>query len=226
MDDQRRGAAFRAVRIRRGWRQADLAAKAGLAPSVVSLVERGRLESVSFKAMRRIARSLDVRLELTMRMPHGALERLLNAGHAALHESLARYLSALPEWVHAPEVSFAFYGERGVIDILAFHAATGSVLVIELKTELVSARGPTDDDGPPHSTRSRDCTTKRLERDVSQCVGRPGGEPHHGTPSTRPPCRVAVGVSGGWKVRGRLARTTTRCPSGAVFLDGFERGSC
>ncbi|HEY5488570.1 MAG TPA: hypothetical protein VIK00_01940 [Candidatus Limnocylindrales bacterium] len=29
-------------------------------------------------------------------------------------------------------------GERGVIDILAFHARTGSLLVIELKTELVS----------------------------------------------------------------------------------------
>ena len=44
----------------------------------------------------------------------------------------------LPGWVHAPEVSFAFYAERGVIDILAFHEPTGSLLVIELKTEFVS----------------------------------------------------------------------------------------
>jgi hypothetical protein len=35
-------------------------------------------------------------------------------------------------------VSLAFYGERGVIDILAFHPPTGSLLVIELKTEFVS----------------------------------------------------------------------------------------
>ncbi len=62
----------------------------------------------------------------------------MNAGHAALHESLAKYLQALAEWVHAPEVSFAIYGERGVIDILAFHEPTGSLLVIELKTEFVS----------------------------------------------------------------------------------------
>ena len=35
-------------------------------------------------------------------------------------------------------MSFAIYGERGVIDILAFHPRSGSLLVIELKTELVS----------------------------------------------------------------------------------------
>ena len=138
MDDLRVGAAFRAVRLRRGWRQTDVGDRAGLAASVVSLLEHGHTEKVSFRAMRLIAGVLGIRLELTMRMPHGELDRLLNAGHAALHESLARYFKKLPEWVQAPEVSFAFYGERGVIDILAFHAATGSLLVIELKTELVS----------------------------------------------------------------------------------------
>jgi hypothetical protein len=79
-----------------------------------------------------------VRIEYTVRLPHGELERLLNAGHAAMHEALARHLSALPDWLHAPEVSFAVCGERGVIDILAFHPPTGSLLVIELKTEIVS----------------------------------------------------------------------------------------
>jgi hypothetical protein len=81
---------------------------------------------------------LDVRVELTLRLPHGELDRILNAGHAALHEAVARHLDKLPGWVHLPEVSFAVYGERGVIDILAFHQPTGSLLVIELKTELVS----------------------------------------------------------------------------------------
>jgi hypothetical protein len=37
----------------------------------------------------------------------------------------------------APEVSFSVFGERGVIDILAFHVPTGSLLVIELKTAIV-----------------------------------------------------------------------------------------
>ncbi len=36
-----------------------------------------------------------------------------------------------------PEVSFAVYGERGVIDILAWHPGERALLVIELKTEIV-----------------------------------------------------------------------------------------
>ena len=52
--------------------------------------------------------------------------------------ALARYFDQLPEWVRAHEVSFAIYAERGIIDILAFHPSTGSLLVIELKTELIS----------------------------------------------------------------------------------------
>lgn len=39
-----------------------------------------------------------------------------------------------------PEVSFSIYGQRGVIDILAWHAATRSLLVIELKTEMCTSR--------------------------------------------------------------------------------------
>jgi transcriptional regulator with XRE-family HTH domain len=138
VDDARVGAAFRALRIRRGWRQVDVARRARAHASAVSLIERGHLEGVSPSTLRRIAPALEVRIEYTVRLPHGELERLLNAGHAAMHEALAGYLSALPGWLHAPEVSFAVYGERGVIDILAFHAPTGSLLVIELKTEIVS----------------------------------------------------------------------------------------
>jgi transcriptional regulator with XRE-family HTH domain len=138
MDDQRVGAAFRAVRIRRGWRQSDLARRAQISAATLSAIEHGHLDDVSTRALRRAAAALDIRLEVTLRLPHGELDRLLNAGHSALHEMLAQYLSALPGWIHAPEVSFAVYGERGVIDILAFHSPTGSLLIIELKTELVS----------------------------------------------------------------------------------------
>src|SRR5215218_9376607 len=43
----------------------------------------------------------------------------------------------LPDWAFEPEVSFAIYGERGVIDILAWHPGRRVVLVIELKTDIV-----------------------------------------------------------------------------------------
>jgi transcriptional regulator with XRE-family HTH domain len=138
MDDLRFGAAIRAARIRRGWTQARLAEAADVSASLVSLIERGHLETLSVRVLRRLAGALDARLDLGIRMRTGDIDRLLNAGHAALHEELARYLSDLPGWMQAPEVSFAIFGERGVIDILAFHRATSSLLVIELKTELVS----------------------------------------------------------------------------------------
>lgn len=138
MTDQRVGAAIRAMRIKRGWRQRDLAARASVSPATVSLIERGHLDAVSMRAFRRVTAALEVRADVNLWLPHGELDRLVNAGHAALHEAMARFLKTLPGWSHLPEVSFAIYSEKGVIDILAFHEATGSLLVIELKTEMVS----------------------------------------------------------------------------------------
>jgi transcriptional regulator with XRE-family HTH domain len=138
MDDQRLGAALRTVRVRRGLTQAQLAQRGGVSASLVSLVERGHCDTLSLRSLRAIAAALDIRLDVTARLRTGDVDRLLNAAHATLHEDLARLFLALPEWLSAAEVSFAIYGERGVIDILAFHAPSGSLLVIELKTELVS----------------------------------------------------------------------------------------
>jgi hypothetical protein len=56
-----------------------------------------------------------------------------------MHESLAT-LFAGSAWETAPEVSFSIYGERGVIDVLAFHHPTRSLLVVELKTDLVDVQ--------------------------------------------------------------------------------------
>ena len=138
MDDAGLGATLRAVRIRLAWRQRDVATKAGVSPALVSLVERGHFDRVALGTLRRIAAAIDMRLLVVARWRGGDLDRLVHAGHEALREDVARHLAALPGWVQAPEVSFAVYGERGVIDILAYHAPTQSLLVIELKTELAS----------------------------------------------------------------------------------------
>jgi transcriptional regulator with XRE-family HTH domain len=138
VDDQRVGVALRAVRIKRGWTQAELANKARVSASLISLIERGHLDRVSVRVLRRVAGELEIRLDVAVRLRGGDLDRILNAGHARLHEELARYLDSVPGWVHAPEVSFAIYRDHGVMDILAFHEPTHSLLIIELKTELVS----------------------------------------------------------------------------------------
>ena len=137
MDDIRVGVALRMVRIRRGLRQVDVAAQAGVSPSTVSRIERGHFGSVSLDAVRAVAKALDVRIELVARWRAGDLERLINARHSNLHELVARMFTNLPEWVTRPEVSFAVYAERGVIDIFAWHPRRRMLLVIELKTDIV-----------------------------------------------------------------------------------------
>jgi hypothetical protein len=87
-----------------------------------------------------VAATLEIRLDLVPRWRGGDLDRMLGAGHGRMHEQVARLLRRYPAWIAAPEVSFAFYGERGVIDVLAFHPARRMLLVIELKTELVDVQ--------------------------------------------------------------------------------------
>jgi len=140
VDDQRLGGAIRSVRLRRGWRQTDLARRAGVSQSLVSLVERGHLDRLSLAVLRRLGAALDVRVDVVARWRGGELDRLLNARHSALHEEVARFLGRMPGWVMVPEASFNVYGERGVIDVLAWHSTTGSLLVIELKTEVVDVQ--------------------------------------------------------------------------------------
>lgn len=77
-----------------------------------------------------------MRVEIIPRWRGGELDRLLNVRHATLATAVAAYLRALG-WEVAPEVSFSIYGERGSIDILAWHAASRTLLVVEVKTELV-----------------------------------------------------------------------------------------
>lgn len=137
MDDQRIGAAIRAVRVRRRWRQQDVARAAGLSRATVSRLERGHLGEVALSVIRQAAAALDIRIDLTPRWRAGELDRLLNARHSAMHEELARLFNDLPGWVAQPEVSFSIYGERGVIDILAWHAGHRALLVIEIKTDIV-----------------------------------------------------------------------------------------
>ncbi|MGQ0608702.1 MAG: helix-turn-helix domain-containing protein, partial [Chloroflexota bacterium] len=139
MDVIRLGSVFRAIRIRKGWRQVDVALVANVSQAMISRIERGRLRGVSLTALMQVADALEIRIDLLPRWRGGDLDRMLNAGHAALHQRVARTFAGTP-WLLAPETTFAVYGERGVIDILAFHPQTGALLIIELKTDLVDVQ--------------------------------------------------------------------------------------
>ena len=138
MEDLRFGATIRAARLSRGWRQADVAKRAGLSQTVVSRVERGQIPEMTLAVLRRVAAVLEIRLELLPRGRGTELDRLLSARHSALHESVARALAQdFPDWMMASEVSFSIWGERGVIDLILWHPEHRALLIIEFKTELV-----------------------------------------------------------------------------------------
>jgi len=77
------------------------------------------------------------RVSATVASGDAGSTRLLSRGHSILAESFAGFLGSKPGWVVEPEVSFAIYGERGVVDQLAWHAGEAHLLVVELKTAFV-----------------------------------------------------------------------------------------
>lgn len=103
----------------------------------VSRLERGHLAGISMPAVDRVLAALDADLVVFVRWRGGDLDRLLDRGHAALGNRLAGDLAAMG-WVVEPEVTFSEFGERGSIDMLAWHPGTRVLLVIEVKTELNS----------------------------------------------------------------------------------------
>ena len=137
MDDLAVGRLLRTVRVRRGWRQEDLARAAGVSRQTVSRVELGRLEGVPLGSLRRVFEAVDVRVIVAARGVRAELPRVAGEHHAAMHEDMARLFGTFDDWAAVPEVTFSVFGERGSVDILAWHARSRSLLVIELKTELV-----------------------------------------------------------------------------------------
>jgi transcriptional regulator with XRE-family HTH domain len=137
VDDRRVGLIVRMLRRRRGWRQRDLAARSRLSQSFVSQLERGHVDRVTLVDLRRVLGALDARGVLEVWWRGGEVDRLLDEDHAAMAGQIVAMLSAFG-WSTAVEVTYARYGERGSIDVLAFRPDSGSLLVVELKTELTS----------------------------------------------------------------------------------------
>lgn len=135
MDDLAVGRLFRELRVRLGWTQEEAAARAGVSRPAYSEIEHGHLDRVPLGKLRRIAAVLEVRLRLVPSWRGAAADIVMSSRHAGMAERVTRLLIAAG-WEARPEVSFNWYGERGVVDLVAWHAATRTALLIELKTEL------------------------------------------------------------------------------------------
>lgn len=133
VDGARFGQGVRALRRRRGWTQAQLAAAAGMSQAAVSRAECGRAGCLTGDLLDRLVAPLGARVETRLLWHGEGLDRLVDARHAAIVEVVVLRLTRLG-WDSGVEVTFSVYGERGSIDVLAFHPQTRSLLVIEAKS--------------------------------------------------------------------------------------------
>jgi transcriptional regulator with XRE-family HTH domain len=133
MDPVRLGRQVRALRRRRRWRQEDLATTAKTSRTMVWRLEAGRGDELTLRQVDAVVRALSARLDLYVSWNGEALDRLLDADHALLVDLVAAELRSLG-WEVAVETTFNIRGERGSIDVLGYHAPTGTVVVIEVKS--------------------------------------------------------------------------------------------
>lgn len=127
--------AVRALRRLRRWRQADLGDRAGVSRDTVSRAELGELAGLTVRSLEQLAAALDAVLVVELRWQGAELDRLVDQAHATLQEAVAARLRSAG-WTTHLEVSFNHYGDRGRCDILAWHASTRTLLIVEVKSRL------------------------------------------------------------------------------------------
>jgi transcriptional regulator with XRE-family HTH domain len=160
MDVARAGRVARLLRVRARMTQRQLATRAGVSGRAVYLLETGRGRSLRLRTIESIVGSLSARIDLRMMWNGPELDRLLDAGHAALSAGVKQQLTRWG-WLVRVEVSYAHFGERGRVDLLAFHPPTRTLLVIEVKTMLVDVQ---------ELVGSLDAKT-RLARTIAEPIG-------------------------------------------------------
>jgi transcriptional regulator with XRE-family HTH domain len=119
--------------MRRHWRQQDLATESGVSRSLVARIEVGQSDAIPVGKLEKVASAVGARADLRLNWNGEALDRLLDAAHAGLVELTAAKLRAIG-WEVAAEVTFWIRGERGSVDLLAWHPTLRLILVIEVKS--------------------------------------------------------------------------------------------
>ncbi len=132
MDGRHVGRVLRSIREHLGQTQAEVAAGANVSQGAVSRAERGMVGSLSVAVVDRIAASLGASLYLDIRYQGGMADRLVDRAHAALVDHVVGALRS--DWEVIVEYTFNHFGERGSVDVLAWHAASRTLLIVEVKS--------------------------------------------------------------------------------------------
>ncbi len=100
---------------------------------LISRIELGQGDRLTARTLERVAAARGARVTVRLDYNGEARDRLLDADHATLVEAVIGVLAGAG-WTCVPEVTFAIDGERGSVDVLAWHGPTRMVLVVEVKT--------------------------------------------------------------------------------------------
>jgi transcriptional regulator with XRE-family HTH domain len=134
------GSDVRLLRRRLGWSQRRLALEAGASRWSVAEVEAGRGDRLPLERLIAIIAALRGYLSVRIMFQGEGMDRLRDRKHAALVDQMVGRLKA-EGWEVATEVTFNHFGERGSIDIFAFHPGSGTVLVVEVKSVVPDVGG-------------------------------------------------------------------------------------
>lgn len=129
----RLGRALRAIRLHQGLSQRAVAKRARLSQSVYSRAERGEIRGMTLASLDRLADAIGASLAVDIRYRGGLIDRLIDAQHASLVELVIGVMRRAG-WLVELEFGFNVFGERGSVDILAWHAATRTLLIVEVKS--------------------------------------------------------------------------------------------
>jgi DNA-binding XRE family transcriptional regulator len=135
-EDIRIGLAIRRSRERTGRNQVQVALQAGVTRQCVSLLERGHADGLTVHTARAIAAAVGIDLPFA---PRGGaqLDQLIDEEHSAMVDAVvARLMHA--GWETMVEFSFNDYGDRGSVDVLAWHAHRRTLLIVETKSRLAN----------------------------------------------------------------------------------------
>lgn len=127
--------AVRHLRRHRGWRQADLTARSGVSRQAISRIERGLLAGIALGTLGKLTDAFGATADVYLRWEGEQLDRLIDRVHASAQEQTAALLRAAG-WIVRPEVSFNHFGDRGRVDLLAFHPSASALIVAEVKSDV------------------------------------------------------------------------------------------
>lgn len=132
-DDERLARISRALRRHQGLKQSDLVGQ-GRSRYLPRLLEAGRATDLRLGDIRAHFAKLGATVRVTAWWNGASLDRLLDERHAGVVNGAIQFVQS-HAWIAHPEVTFAEWGERGSIDVLAAHEATRSIFIGEAKSE-------------------------------------------------------------------------------------------